>query len=325
MIVQQTSKNTHSFKFYNQTPTSPNILTTKQSILTLATLNVSTLTDSKVIDLQDLMLEQKIQILALSETNRPDSQTKHLFNNNKQKLIAHFHNTDQAFKGKGVGIILSEIYDRHIYNKGVYNGRIIYLDLHFKPKKKIRIINYYGEANKNSADHRDEYEKTKEKLLQIIQEAKHKNMELILMGDFNSKYESYSKDKMQGKKQNTNTNIFYALEEKYNLCDPQQIMYDITPNKPQYTFIPRNKETNPSRIDYIYVTEKILEDTINANIIDVNDTIKTDHRLLKYTFWTSEILGIIEFTGTNRKNQKSKTIYKYNEMEEANWKEFKEI
>jgi hypothetical protein len=72
-------------------------------------------------------------------------------------------------------------------------------------------------------------------LIKIIQEGKNSHYQIILMGDFNLKYEDYIVKKSQNNLSNKEINLFGALENRYNLYDLTQIMFDITPTNPLYT------------------------------------------------------------------------------------------
>jgi exonuclease III len=87
-------------------------------------------------------------------------------------------------------------------------------------------------------------------LIKIIQEGKNSYHQIILMGDFNLKYEDYIIKKSQNRILKKEINLFRTLEDRYNLYDLTQIMFDITPTNPLYTWIPNTNRSEGSAVTH---------------------------------------------------------------------------
>jgi exonuclease III len=214
----------------------------KQNIvIKVATLNVCEITEIKSINILDMMNIAKIQILGITETQKREYNTKFLFRD-QNDYRAIFHNDDRNPKGKGVGLLISKILSRYIYNIQGYEGRILIVDLQLRKKKKLRIIVYYGMANVHSSEDRILYTKIVDRLIKYVQEGKMRGHEILLLGDFNANYEDYQKYKIKGISDAYNRKIFHNLEEKYNLFDPVRDIFEISEQNPQHTYFARRRD-----------------------------------------------------------------------------------
>jgi exonuclease III len=161
-------------------------------IMNIATLNIQHLTEIKQQSLIDIMKRKHIEIMGLSETNITNKQSKYLYHHEKANYTFYFNN-EVPNKGKGVGLIIHNNYARFIYNHKSYKGRIIYVDFSFKGKYKLRIIQYYGKSgNFYNSEIKKEVIDLQTKLIEIINEAKSTQHEVVVMGNFNQHYENTS-------------------------------------------------------------------------------------------------------------------------------------
>jgi exonuclease III len=253
--INNTNNNTHSLQIL--LPTKQNKNSKLSNILKIATINTQHLTQIKVNDIINLMNEKNIQIMGVSETWLSNKQAKQLFLHEKNYYFTLFHNNTEHQRGIGVGLIIKKNYAQYIYRHESYKGRIVYVDFLFRNKKKLRLIQYYGIPNNRILEKKEERENTLTQLIKIIQEEKNSHHQIILMGDFNLKYEDYIIKKSQNRISKKEINLFGALEDRYNLYDPTQIMFDISPTNPLYTWIPSINKSEGSRIDYFWVSEDI--------------------------------------------------------------------
>ncbi|GBB85548.1 hypothetical protein RclHR1_12030008 [Rhizophagus clarus] len=86
-----------------------------------------------------------------------------------------------------------------------------------------------------------------------------------------------------------------------------------------YTFNPHNPNLTKNKLDYIWVNADTLISTFDSKILDVNPSIKTDHRII-YIELLYEELFYNKTVSKPRKNP-SRTIYSYKDMkaEEGKW------
>ncbi|CAB5370988.1 unnamed protein product [Rhizophagus irregularis] len=291
-------------------------------VLKIATINIKHLTTIKKEDIIDLIKFKNIQILGVSETWLSHKQSTFQFLSDRQQYTTFFNNEHYNQKGKGVGLIVKKNIAQYIYRNGSYNGRIIFIDFMFKHNKKLRIIQYYGVVNaKASTEKKEESKKTINELFKLMREALSTQHELIVMGDFNQKYEKYSENKTKSTRNKYWNNIFYDLEEKFNLYDPHRIMYDITPSNPIYTW---TNGVNYSRIDYIWITENLMMNYEDTMFTDISQDFRTDHKMLSFSLWTEELCST-HLVFNHKQKKIKKIIYKYDEMNNEKWEEYQNI
>jgi len=86
----------------------------------------------------------------------------------------------------GISIIIRKQLALHVHSCKSYKGRIIYVNLFFKGKTKIRIIQFYNYAD---LKHKNENLLLYDELFKYILEAQKLQYYIIVMGDFNVKPE----------------------------------------------------------------------------------------------------------------------------------------
>ncbi|CAB4491897.1 unnamed protein product [Rhizophagus irregularis] len=288
-------------------------------IIKIASLNIKGITDVKKQFLIDILGEYNITILGLSETNISNKMAKHSFNFYRNNYVTYFANEETNYRGNGVGLIIKKNYARHIVNYNSFKGRIIYVDFIFSGNKKMRIINYYGKSGRVTLDNFNQEVKIYfDKIKELVRESKAQNAEIILLGDFNLHYEKYLDDKNNNRKMKKEYKLFEWIEDEQNFYDPFYIMFDNLSQHSLNTFYPFNTNQNPSRIDYIWVTENLFSETQECKIVNTT-TINTDHRMLVYSIWSEDLIGNI---ANIKRKEGFKEVYKYDKMDGEQWELF---
>ncbi len=277
----------------------------------IATINVQGLNSEKKDLIIDMMDYNHIQILGISETNLNEYSSKIIYKNNA-RYKAYF--TSNKSRGSGTGILIEKKYDAYVRGHNNYKGRIIYIDLYMKGNNKIRIIQTYINANKKE---RKEIEDIHSHIKKLIEESKKKNMEVIIMGDFNINYQRY----IELHSGNRWEHGLFKFFERNNIGDTIPIIND-NPEK-LYSYMPKNINQQSSRIDYIWVSAPLLMKIINSKIIDI-EHFSTDHKMISASFITEELFGNKQ-KATIKKQKITKTVFQYDEMdrtEEWKWENF---
>ncbi|CAB4376195.1 unnamed protein product [Rhizophagus irregularis] len=288
-------------------------------IIKIASLNIKGITDVKKQFLIDILGAYNITILGLSETNISNKMAKHSFNFYRNNYVTYFANEETNYRGNGIGLIIKKNYARHIVNYNSFKGRIIYVDFIFSGNKKMRIINYYGKSGRVTLDNFNQEVKIYfDKIKELVRESKAQNAEIILLGDFNLHYEKYLDDKNNNRKMKKEHKLFEWIEDEQNFYDPFYIMFDNLSQHSLNTFYPFNTNQNPSRIDYIWVTENLFSETQECKIVNTT-TINTDHRMLVYSIWSEDLIGNI---ANIKRKEGFKEVYKYDKMNGEQWELF---
>src|SRR5579885_3180330 len=129
---------------------SPSIFHSKRDLLDstitkITSTNIRTLNKNKFISLIDAMKDYNIDIYGLSETNCSERQAK--IWQHQLGVHGYFDYSQLGGKGQGVGIIIDAKYNIFVHKAVGHKGRILYLDLYFSDKRKLRLIQVYLNAN----------------------------------------------------------------------------------------------------------------------------------------------------------------------------------
>ena len=149
--------------------------------LSFATHNVRSFTNiAKQHHLLSLYSSYNIDVIGIQETNFKPQHNK-IFNPSHPSFISFFSANPKQRTAFGVGLILNKKIAHHVYKHDTKLDRIIYVDLQFANKQKLRIINCYLPP----ADL-----KTRKEIQQVlnnwINEATINDFHLIVLGDFNT-------------------------------------------------------------------------------------------------------------------------------------------
>src|SRR3989440_5523418 len=254
------NNNNHNINRNNNMSHTPTINNNKP--LRVVTHNVQGLNDpTKQKQLLDTIYLDNINIMGLSETKLIPTASKYIFKNN-QHYKAYFNNDSTSPTGSDVGIIIDNSYAKYIQKIEGYKGRMIYIDLFMKGRIKLRIIQVYLPASSTglreyTLDLYNCIEKT-------IIEATKKRSRIILMGDFNIQYKTYIKYYRCNGNSHWRDSLFTKINN-LQLIDTVALYHNITPTTPYNTFLPKQHQSSPTRIDYIWISRDLLDETINSN------------------------------------------------------------
>src|SRR3954468_15888882 len=142
------------------------------------------------------------------------------------------------------------------------------------------------------------------------------------MGDFNINYEQY----IRTYNRNGYTHwrdMFFKQIENLRLIDTVSLYQDITPTTPFSTYIPKNIQISPSRIDFIWISRDLIDETLNSNIID--PTLYTsDHRAVFLSLHTRNLFKRKAIASLKQHDMR-KRIYHYDQMNDDKWQEFADL
>ncbi|CAB4404877.1 unnamed protein product [Rhizophagus irregularis] len=162
-----------------------------------------------------------------------------------------------------------------------YKGRIITLDFQFKGNLKIRIIQCYLPASSHAISVQNDYVN---EIKRLIDEAKRKNYEIIMMGDLNNHYDSFLKRKQKGQQIRSKYRIFEYLEN-ISMFDTTNLLFDISEANSRHTF--------------------------------------HDHLMILNQFFAQEIVGLKQLAKL-KQQRRWKMIYAYDEMTDEDWLTYKD-
>ena len=138
------------------------------------------------------------------------------------------------------------------------------------------------------------------------------------MGDFNADAEKYDK---KGNIKNKGKYRIIQFLRNENLYDTHKM----TNLNDEIDFTWNNSRDTKRRLDYIWITENLIQDLIITRI-EHNEllTEQTDHKLVTMVLDNTRIFGK-RSRAKEKRNKAKRKIYKINEMNEENWIYFREI
>src|SRR3954453_12039609 len=177
MITVSTENNIH----HEPTQTSTSTPSDNIPNLIIATHNVRSFTNiAKQHYLLSLYSSYNIDIIGLQETNFKQ-QNAASFNPSHSQYISFFSSTPRQRTAFGVGLILKKNIAHHVFKHDTKLDRLIYVDLQFANRQKLRIINcYLPPADLKTRDD------VQQILTNWIRDASSKDYHVTVLGDFNA-------------------------------------------------------------------------------------------------------------------------------------------
>src|SRR5688572_4973478 len=283
--------------------------------LRILTQNVRGLNDpTKQQQIIDFIELNNIDFFGLSETKISNTAAKFAFKKYNNNFTSFFNNDTSSTSGSGVGIIVSNEYAKYIHKVHAYKGRIIYIDLFMKGRIKIRIFQIYLPAT--STGMRDYTTDLYKYIIDNTKDALRINTRVIIMGDFNINFEKYDKYLKRNGYTHWQNKLFQHLQ-RLNMVDSIPLFHDVTPTTPFNTFTPNHPNQSPSRIDFIWISQNLIDESINSNIIDP-ELYKSDHLALYLSLYTTNLFKRKSIASLKQHNMR-KRVFHYDDMNEERW------
>ncbi|GET04391.1 RNA-directed DNA polymerase from mobile element jockey-like [Rhizophagus clarus] len=316
MDTQSKNKNSNSIKPLSSKQKQKNSLKhvpqTQKINFRIATLNIQTINQEKIVDVMEYMTTNNIDILGLAETNVNKSTLRILEHTVQDKFKLYF--TTEEKKGTGIRFLVKKEFAIYVQQFQHFEGRIGFIDFYTK-KKKIRIVQVYINVQ----------DKEKPQVKRLYKQIEHWTnqcldsfvKDIIIIGDFNTKWNEYELlDAPHWRHDIFNYFKKHFIKESTSVfCDDISDMYTHIPNNPNHAH---------NKIDYIWCNIDLMLSTMDSKPQDVQPVIKTDHRMITLDLFIDDI--IINKNNTQKRQTPSKTIYCYDEMQrtdgEWNWDKF---
>jgi len=199
--------------------------------------------------------KSNFHIIAVTETKLTNNRTKNLSNPLYHIYSSNFvpYTSQQRDASLGTAIMVCKELQPYIHTINTLPGSAICIDFYF-PSNKSRIISTYMPSQTN---HQDLHKKTQEKVFAWFLEARKKNWNVIVLGDFNA---NQSRDKNFQLFKNLNSANATSLLSFHNITDPTWIGHSST-----------------SQIDDIWCNSEIILDIEKLEIIDATYITDSDH------------------------------------------------
>jgi hypothetical protein len=220
--------------------------------------------------------------------------------------------------GSGVGIIISNDYNKYIHRHKGYKGRVYHVDLFMKGHVKMRIIQTYLHAN--IANNRSDIEDIHSYIFQLLESARKDNYHTILMGDFNVQYEEYKRDYQRKGSFHWSYNIFHQIKHKFNMKDGIKLYHSITPQNRMNTFHPVQPNKSSTRIDYIWISRSLVMESLTSGTFTAQ-YFNTDHKAVHMSFLQNSIFQK-NSDAKLRQQQIKKRVYTYDTMNDEKWDQY---
>ncbi|PKC57280.1 hypothetical protein RhiirA1_472714 [Rhizophagus irregularis] len=240
----------------------------------------------------------KISCLIVTETKLQTASAKMIYKEYKDIMTWWSCDDDNHFS-TGVGIIMNNDYAKYIIKKDITEGRALKLTLLLKGKIWFTIIAIYNFSNNS---YKDEILEFYMKLEEILIAEKKLKAKIVCIGDFNASYDTAIAQQRANRKIFWKDRIFQILKKNV-MIDINLIYHD----KPLNTW---NRSDKKSRIDYIWVTEDLVPDTIYVSTNKVH-IFETDHSAVTVYFQIDDLFHTKQlFKKKKHNNNNLKVDYK---------------
>ena len=258
------------------------------NFFSIATHNVrSCVSNIKMNQIEQFFTTYNLDILGLSETHLNTTQALYRsknFHNKPYKFIFSSNNPKNNYQG--VGFIIRSYLQEHIFFQEFLFDRIAYIDMQFKNKTKLRIIQIYLPANTTDKDQLDLRTTLENTIIKLIIKAQSKAYHVILMGDFNINFYKIQA-KHNSTKRNRTCRSFIDKLLNLNFIHTASLLSDKCKKLP-HTFT-STKKTH-THIDYIFTSPSLSHDLTSFKIFDPSSTIyESDHLPLHITIYKNNI------------------------------------
>src|SRR6266511_3922138 len=172
----------------------------------------------------DHCTRQNLDIIGLSElhfSNKSNTRNEIFTKNDTYDFYWSIDDTDKLTAG-GVGLAIHKQLSKHVRSWQEYKGRIVYADLYFKQKNKIRIVQLYNPPRKHHILSMDIFRK----LENVIIDALKNNFQLMIMGDFNEDMNKFHSRKREGQSTKSYKFNYLRLMNKYNLSNAHELFHN---------------------------------------------------------------------------------------------------
>ena len=242
----------------------------------------------------DFAADSNMHIISLTETKLTESRSKGLSNPKYFIYTSNFQPTlpQQREASLGTALMICRPLQPYIHNIQTLPGTAILIDLFFPGKNRLRVISTYLPSNHPTLN-----KKTQERILSWYREAKSRNWNVLILGDFNA---NPSRDKK------------YPLFVNLHMANATSLLQFHAITTPTWS-----NSTSSSQIDDIWCDSDILLDLDPPTILDATHITDSDHRIL-ITKWHTTITP----HRTPRNKRKKRKIYHYNKMKPEDWETF---
>ncbi|PKC56544.1 hypothetical protein RhiirA1_473845 [Rhizophagus irregularis] len=205
---------------------------------------------------------------------------------------------------------MEKAYAKHVQTKDLFKGRLIHLTMYMKGKIHLSIILVYNYANNTQ---KTEILELYDKINDIIKKERKLQSRIIVLGDFNIKYEEFLDKQQKNLSIPWKLSLFKILNN-YRFKDTNVLFH----TKPLSTWR-RNNIT--SRIDFNWVNFELIPDLIYASTNKVH-IFNTDHSAVTSYFSIDDVFKKPQMA-MNRRYKVEKVI-DYSKITDDQWKTFTE-
>ncbi|GBB83907.1 hypothetical protein RclHR1_10570005 [Rhizophagus clarus] len=267
----------------------------------IATLNIQSINQEKIVDVMEYMMTNNIDILGLTKININKNTLRILEYTVQDKFKLYF--TTEEKKRTGIGFLVIKEFAVYVQQFQYFEGRIGFIDFYTK-KKKIRIIQAYINVQ----------DKEKSQIKRLYKQIEHWTnqcldsfvKDIIIMEDFNTKWNEYEFLDVP----HWRHDIFNYFKKHFIKESTSVFCDDISD---MYTYISNNPNHSHNKINYIWCNIDLMLSTMDSKQQDVQPVIKTDHRMITLDLFMDNI--IVNKNNIQKHQPPSKTIYCYDEMQ----------
>ena len=283
--------------------------------ISIASLNVNGMVDTnKQLHLLTTLQQRHYTFIGIQDTRLTTSQSTHNFKYNKDYDFWHSPRSSSNIC-TGVGILIHKDYSKYVQKVYKINPRVIFVDLYFPGKKKLRIFSLYALQKLNR--HLNDRSIFFNTVIQHYNYAHQHNFHTILIGDFNASPEDLVISYQRRKNVPHHLRLLHYFDQ-HNLID----MHPKIDGKKIATYYSSSHNTK-SRIDQIWISPMLFDDCLYTDVQESQPLINTDHKFI--VLYLDGIYLTTDVSPAHLKQQKSqRTFYLFDEMDDNDWTHYGE-
>src|SRR5688572_17740724 len=225
-------------------------------VITFSTLNVCSIQNivrsSQTLDLFRILDHD---FVGLTETRHVSQLELKIQHKDDSDYVSFWNKSTSTFEG--VGLLIKRTWSSHIFKTHCNHDRYIYIDLLFKGKLKLRVINVYLPS---SNQQKELSIKIQNEIMHLLKESIEQHYHIIIMGDFNCDLDEYYNIIDRQKSVRFKYRLVHYLHS-HDFLDSHKKCND----NPSHTWANANKSIK-TRIDGVFIYRNLVDKFVYTGI-----------------------------------------------------------
>ncbi len=284
----------------------------KRKVLKVGSFNIrGAVTAGKAEALMEWASLESMDIIGIQETNLTRGARIGINRKHHEDYVSWWANGEEgATQGTGVGLLISKWWNNHSGKKAVFGSRAMAQEFNFHHGLKLVVINCYVPSGRANGE---EAEKILGWVKSIYEKARQEEREVIVLGDFNGVMNPLA-DRKQQPGMNRGAQPETSLLRWVRLQPLHDSFRALHPIERAFTF------GNASRLDMIFVGDRLATRLLRARHKDMLDIVASDHAMVVVTI---NIHGLVNGLSISTTTKPKGFRFQFKDTTDEQWEAFK--